>query len=68
VVDEAVRDALADDQRFRLRTMRPRHLKDLGRMPLWVLRRATPGEPRFAARRKALRDAVKARVEPRNET
>jgi adenylate cyclase len=67
VVDEAVRDALADDQRFRLRTMRPRHLKDLGRMPLWVLRRATPGEPRFAARRKALRDAVKARVEPRNE-
>jgi adenylate cyclase len=67
VVDEDVRDALADDQRFRLRTMRPRHLKDLGRVPLWVLRRAMPGEPRFAARRKALRDAVKARVEPTNE-
>ena len=64
VVDEAVRDGLAGDQRYRLRSMRPRHLKDLGRVPLWVLRRATPGEPRFAARRRALREAVKARVEP----
>jgi adenylate cyclase len=58
VVDQAVRDALIDDQRFRLRSMRPRHLKDLGRVPLWVLRRATPGEPKFAARRRALREAV----------
>jgi len=64
VVSESVRDVLIDDQRFRLRAMRPRHLKDLGRVPLWVLRRSTPGEPRFAARRKALRDAVRARVEP----
>ena len=32
--------------------------------PLWVLRRAAPAESRFAERRRALRDAVKARVEP----
>ena len=64
LVDAALRDELADDQDFRLRSMRPRHLKDLGRVPLWVLRRASPGEPRFAARRRALREAVRARVEP----
>jgi adenylate cyclase len=64
LVDAALRDELADDQDFRLRGMRPRHLKDLGRVPLWVLRRASPGEPRFAARRRALREAVRARVEP----
>jgi adenylate cyclase len=64
VVGESLRDQLAGRPEYRLRTMRPRHIKDLGRVPLWVLRRATPGEPRYAARRKALRDAVKARVEP----
>ena len=64
LVDTALRDELAGDQDFRLRSMRPRHLKDLGRVPLWVLRRASPGEPRFAARRRALREAVRARVEP----
>jgi adenylate cyclase len=64
VVSASVRDALADDQDYRLRAMRPRSLKDIGRVPLWVLRRAAPGESRFADRRRALRDAVKARVEP----
>jgi adenylate cyclase len=64
VVGAALRDQLAGQPEYRLRTMRPRHLKDLGRVPLWVLRRSTPGEPRYAARRKALRDTVKAHVEP----
>ncbi len=64
LVGESLRDELAGRPEYRLRAMRPRSLKDLGRVPLWVLRRATPGEPRYAARRKALRDAVKARVEP----
>jgi hypothetical protein len=44
--------------------MRARYLKDIGRVPLWVLRRAAPAESRFAERRRALRDAVKARVDP----
>jgi adenylate cyclase len=64
VVGEALRDQLVGQPEYRLRTMRPRHLKDLGRVPLWVLRRSAPGEPRYAARRKALRDTVKAHVEP----
>jgi adenylate cyclase len=64
VVGEALRDELAGVPGYRLRAMRPRHLKDLGRVPLWVLRRSAPGEPRYAARRKALRDTVKAHVEP----
>jgi hypothetical protein len=51
-------------QDYRLRSMRPRYLKDIGRVPLWVLRRAAPAESRFADRRRALRDAVKARFEP----
>ncbi len=64
VVGGSLRDQLAGHPEYRLRPMRPRYLKDLGRLPLWVLRRAAPGEPRYAARRKALRDAVKAQVEP----
>ena len=64
VVSESLRDQLADRQGYRLRSMRPRYLKDIGRVPLWVLRRAAPAESRFAERRRALRDAVRARVEP----
>jgi adenylate cyclase len=64
VVSESLRDQLADRQEYRLRSMRPRYLKDIGRVPLWVLRRAAPAESRFAERRRALRDAVRARVEP----
>ena len=30
VVNEALRKELADDQRYRLRSMRPRYLKDIG--------------------------------------
>ena len=64
VVSESLRDRLRDHPDYRLRSMRPRHLKDIGRVPLWVLRRAAPAESRFAPRRRALRAAVRARVEP----
>jgi adenylate cyclase len=63
VVGQTVHDLLDDRQEYRLRSMRPRYLKDIGRVPLWVLRRAAPAESRFADRRRALRDAVKARIE-----
>ena len=39
VVAESVRDALADLPGYELRSMRARHLKDIGRVPLWVVRR-----------------------------
>jgi adenylate cyclase len=64
VIGPALRDELVDRDDYRLRSMRPRSLKDIGRVPLWVLRRAAPAESRFAERRRALRDAVKARVDP----
>jgi adenylate cyclase len=64
VIGPSLRDELVDRDDYRLRSMRPRSLKDIGRVPLWVLRRAAPAESRFAERRRALRDAVKARVDP----
>jgi adenylate cyclase len=64
VVDPALRGELVGRDEYRLRSMRPRSLKDIGRVPLSVLRRAAPAEGRFAERRRALRDAVKARVDP----
>ncbi len=50
VVNQALRDELAGDQRYRLRSMRPRYLKDFGRVPLWVLRPAVTGDERGPAR------------------
>jgi adenylate cyclase len=64
VVSASVRDQLEGREEYRLRSMRARYLKDIGRVPLWVLRRAAPAESRFAERRRALRDALKARVDP----
>jgi adenylate cyclase len=64
VIGPSLRDELVDRNEYRLRSMRPRSLKDIGRVPLSVLRRAGPTESRFAERRRALRDAVKARVDP----
>jgi adenylate cyclase len=64
VIGPSLHDELVDRDEYRLRSMRPRSLKDIGRVPLWVLRRAAPAESRFAERRRALRDAVKARVDP----
>jgi adenylate cyclase len=65
VVGEAMHDHLVGREEYRLRSMRARYLKDIGRVPLWVLRRSAPAEEsRFAERRRALRDAVKARFDP----
>jgi adenylate cyclase len=44
VVSESVHEALAGDQRFAVRSLRPRTLKDLGRVPLWRLRWAAVDE------------------------
>jgi adenylate cyclase len=67
VVSESMRDQLAGHPEYRLRSMRPRYLKDIGRVPLAVLRpagQAGPAQTRFAERRRALRAAVRARMEP----
>lgn len=63
LVDAPMRDRLVQLGDYRLRSMRPRHLKDIGRVPLWVLRRAASAESRFAERRRGLRDALRARAE-----
>ena len=63
VVGHAMYDHLVDRPEYRLRSMRPRYLKDIGRVPLWVLRRGGAPESRFADRRRALRDAVRARID-----
>jgi adenylate cyclase len=42
VVDPAVAEQLAGDPAYDLRRMRPRYLKDIGRIPLCVLRRPSP--------------------------
>jgi adenylate cyclase len=66
LVSASLRDQLAGHPGYRLRGMRPRDLKDIGRVPLWVLRRVghrAEGGSRFAERRRALRDAVRARVD-----
>ena len=64
VVGPEVAELLADDPAYRLRAMRPRYLKNIGRTRLHALRRAEPVEGRFAERRQALRDATRARLDP----
>jgi adenylate cyclase len=64
VVSPEVAEALDGDPAYAVRAMRPRYLKNIGRVRLSVLRRATPVEGRFSDRRQALRDAVKARIDP----
>lgn len=64
VVGAAVAEDLASDPAYVVRPMRQRYLKDIGRVRLYVLRRAEPVPPgRFTRRRQALRDAVRARLE-----
>lgn len=68
VVDAAMQENLRDrggEGDFELRSMRPRYLKDIGRVPLWVLRRRGARRGPFSERRRALREAVRARVDPR---
>jgi adenylate cyclase len=62
VVDAELAERLAGDPAYVVKPMRPRYLKHIGRVPLYVLRRAHPDEySRFSDRRQALRDAVRAR-------
>jgi hypothetical protein len=37
LVSDSAADALRGDDEFQLRALRPRFLKDLGRVPLWLL-------------------------------
>jgi adenylate cyclase len=64
VVGPEVAELLAGDPAYALRPMRPRYLKNIGRVRLQVLRRAEPVEGRFAQRRQALREATRARLDP----
>jgi adenylate cyclase len=72
VTSEEIHDALADDPRFDWRSLRPRFLKGLGRVPLYVLRRADLPEPtepnaspreRARLRRQHVKEAVRDKVE-----
>lgn len=64
VVSGALHEALDGNDSYVFRAMRQRYLKNIGRTQLWVLRRSSDGfENRFVERRRALRDAVRARVE-----
>lgn len=59
VVSPELREALRDDPDFTLRSIRSHYLKDIGRIPLWTLRRASeedePRNSRAQARRLARR-------------
>jgi adenylate cyclase len=64
IVSSDLHERLADHEEYAWRSMRPRQLKNIGRVHLWVLRRATEGfESRFAEGRRALREAVRARID-----
>ena len=64
VVSRELYELLGGAPGYVMRSMRHRYLKNIGRVPLYVLRRARGSESRFADRRQALRDAVRARVSP----
>jgi adenylate cyclase len=64
VVSREIYDLLEGTPGYVLRSMRHRYLKNIGRVPLYVLRRSRGTESRFAGRRQALREAVRARVDP----
>jgi adenylate cyclase len=62
VVGPELAEALQGDPAYVVRPMRPRYLKNIGRVALHVVRRSGPQKPsRFTDRRQALRDAVRAR-------
>ena len=60
VVSSEIQQHLTDDERFVLRPVRPRRLKGIGIVPLWILRR-----PEQASRRvpEAVRERMRARRE-----
>jgi len=59
VVSNEVHDALVDDPRFVFRSLRSHYLRDIGRVPLWVMRGAedTTEAPYAGARRRGSRRA-----------
>jgi adenylate cyclase len=66
VVSEEVHKALDGDEHYEWRSLRPRYLKGLGRVPLAVVRRAGagPDEAPFRSRRRwLLREPLRERVE-----
>jgi adenylate cyclase len=53
IVSGDVHDALDGDARFVFRSLRSHYLRDIGRVPLWVLRGADSGEAPYANARRA---------------
>ena len=62
VTSDEFHDSLADDPRWTWRSMRRRHLKDIGRVPLWVIRRAGQEDESPLARARAEGKAVRAEI------
>lgn len=63
LVDREVHRRLADDDRFRWKSLRPRYLKDIGRVPLWVLREQADRDGGRAKHVGLITEAVRERVE-----
>jgi adenylate cyclase len=62
VVSSDVRDRLEGDERFELKAVRPRRLKNIGITPLWVVRR--PGQSRTPRLPDGVLERMRARREP----
>jgi adenylate cyclase len=62
VVSDDVRTALADDERFRWKSLRPRTLKHIGRVHAHTVRRADDTDESMAERARRRRGLLKARV------
>jgi adenylate cyclase len=66
VVSQEVVDALGDDERFKVRALRPHHLKNIGRVKLYALRRSTgEASAKTLARARDRRDARRAWIAER---
>jgi adenylate cyclase len=67
VVSEDIHDALAEDPELGWKSLRSRHIKDIGTIPLWVLHRAgdepRTGRHRFRPLRTLLSEKGFQRVE-----
>jgi adenylate cyclase len=68
VTSDEFHDALEDDERFAWRSLRRRYLKDIGRVPLWVMRRTGDVDISPLARARAEGKAVRAEVLDRIRT
>ena len=73
VVSSDIHDALADDEQLRWKSLRTRQLKDIGRVQLWAVRRASDDfekegvRQRARRRRGSVRDKVADLVERRDD-